>query len=141
MRAAAASEIAVAWGTPTPITPRVVHAFPGPTPTSTPTAPVRIRCSAVEYDAHPPTITGRSKRAMNSFRLRGSVFVETCSADTTVPWITRMSSPASSTSGAYFFTRCGVIDAHEVTPPSLIWAISRSEEHTSELQSPYDLVC
>ena len=25
-------------------TPRVVHALPGPTPTSTPTAPVRIRC-------------------------------------------------------------------------------------------------
>ncbi len=47
MRAAAASAMAVACGTPTPSTPRVVHAAPGPTPTSTPAAPVRIRCSAV----------------------------------------------------------------------------------------------
>ena len=38
---------------------------------------------------------------MNSFRFSGSVRVDTCSAETTVPWITRMSSPASSTSGAY----------------------------------------
>ena len=29
-------------------TPRVVQAAPGPTPTRTPTAPVRIRCSPVE---------------------------------------------------------------------------------------------
>ena len=42
-RAAAASEIAVACGTPTPRTPRVVQAAPGPTPTSTPSAPVRMR--------------------------------------------------------------------------------------------------
>ena len=38
---------------------------------------------------------------MNSLRLSGSVRVETCSAETTVPWITRMSSPASRTSFAY----------------------------------------
>ena len=48
---------------------------------------------------------------MNSFRLSGSVRVETCSAETTVPWITRMSSSASSTSGAYSVTRCGVSEA------------------------------
>ncbi len=42
MRAPAASAIAVACGTPMPSTPRLVHAWPGPTPTSTPTAPVRI---------------------------------------------------------------------------------------------------
>ena len=47
-RAAATSAIAVACGTPIPSTPRVVHAAPGPTPTSTPDAPVRMRCSAVE---------------------------------------------------------------------------------------------
>ena len=46
-RAWATSAIAVAWGTPIPSTPRVVHAAPGPTPTSTPAAPVRIRCSPV----------------------------------------------------------------------------------------------
>ena len=71
MRAPAASAIAVACGTPMPSTPRLVHAWPGPTPTSTPTAPVRIRCSAVEYDAQPPTITGRSNSRMNFFRLSG----------------------------------------------------------------------
>ena len=47
-RAAATSAIAVAWGTPMPSTPRVVQAAPGPTPTRTPTAPVRIRCRPVE---------------------------------------------------------------------------------------------
>ena len=95
-RAAAASAIAVACGTPTPSTPRVVHAWPGPTPTSTPSAPVRIRCSAVWYEAQPPTIVGIGRLAMNSFRLSAWPFEETCSAETTVPWMTRMSSPASS---------------------------------------------
>jgi hypothetical protein len=46
VRAAEASAIAVACGTPTPSTPRVVQAAPGPTPTRTPAAPVRIRWSA-----------------------------------------------------------------------------------------------
>ncbi len=46
-RAPATSAIAVACGTPSPSTPRVVHAAPGPTPTSTPAAPVRIRCRPV----------------------------------------------------------------------------------------------
>ena len=46
-RAAATSAIAVACGTPMPSTPRVVHAAPGPTPTSTAAAPVRIRCRPV----------------------------------------------------------------------------------------------
>src|SRR5207344_2419132 len=118
MRAAAASAIAVACGTPTPSTPRVVHALPGPTPTSTPTAPVRIRCSAVVYEAQPPTTTGRSNVAMNSFRLSGWLWVDTCSAETTVPWITRTSRPAPTTALAYRSTRWGVSDAHETTPPS-----------------------
>ena len=34
---------------------------------------------------------------MNFFRLSGSARVETCSAETTVPWMTKMSTPASST--------------------------------------------
>ena len=33
---------------------------------------------------------------MNSFRLSAWPFEETCSAETTVPWITSTSSPASS---------------------------------------------
>ena len=75
MRAPAASAMAVACGTPMPSTPRLVHAWPGPTPTSTPTAPVRMRCSAVEYDAHPPTITGMSNSRMNFLRLSGCATV------------------------------------------------------------------
>ena len=125
MRAPAASAMAVACGTPMPSTPRLVHAWPGPTPTSTPTAPVRIRCSAVEYDAQPPTITGTSNSRMNFLRLSGSTVFDTCSADTTVPWITRMSSSASSTCFAYCSTRCGVSDAHAVTPASLISRMRR----------------
>ena len=90
-----------------------------------PTAPVRMRCSAVEYEAQPPTMTGRSNSRMNFLRFSGSVVLETCSADTTVPWITSTSSSASTTSLAYRSTRCGVSDAHAVTPPSLISRIRR----------------
>ena len=97
-RAAATSAIAVACGTPMPSTPRVVHAAPGPTPTSTAAAPVRIRCRPVWYEAQPPTTTGTSTSRMNSLRLSGSETVETCSAETTVPWMTRTSRPASSAS-------------------------------------------
>jgi len=71
MRAAAASAMAVACGTPMPSTPRVVQAWPGPTPTSTPIAPVRMRCSVVAYEATPPTITGTGQSAMNSLMLSG----------------------------------------------------------------------
>ena len=39
---------------------------------------------------------GTGTSAMNSFRFSGSDFEETCSAEITVPWITSMSSPASS---------------------------------------------
>ena len=79
-----------------------------------------MRCRAVEYDAHPPTITGRSNSAMNFFRFSGSLRVDTCSAETTVPWTTRMSSSAWSTSGAYLSVRCGVSEAAATTPASLI---------------------
>src|SRR5437588_678325 len=58
----------------------------------------RMRCSAVEYDAQPPTMIGRSNSRMNFFRFSGSVVLETCSAETTVPWITSTSSSASRTS-------------------------------------------
>ena len=51
---------AVAIGTATPSTVRVVCVAPPPKPTSTPAAPVRIRCSAAWYVAQPPTITGTS---------------------------------------------------------------------------------
>ena len=56
---------------------------------------------------------------MNSLRLSGWVWVETCSAETTVPWITRTSRPAPITASAYRSTRCGVSEAHETTPALL----------------------
>ncbi len=72
------------------------------------------------YEAHPPTMTGRSYVAMNSFRLSGWLWVETCSAETTVPWITSTSRPAPTTAFAYRSTLWGVSDAHDTTSPSLI---------------------
>ena len=48
------------------------------------------------YDAQPPTMTGTGSSEMKRLRLSGSATEETCSAETTVPWITRMSRPASS---------------------------------------------
>ncbi len=117
--------MAVAWGTPMPSTWREVQAAPGPTPTRTPTAPVRMRWSAVAWEAQPPTITGISRRAMNSFRLSGSVRVETCSAETTVPWMTRMSSSASSTRCENRSTRCGVREAAATAPDSFSSAMRR----------------
>ena len=39
---------------------------------------------------------GTGTSAMNFFKFSGSDFEDTCSAEITVPWITSMSSPASS---------------------------------------------
>jgi len=49
--------------------------------------------------------------AMNFFRLSGSTVFETCSAETTVPWMTRMSRPASRMVLAIQSVRAGVTDA------------------------------
>ena len=48
-----------------------------------------------DAEAQPPTTTGTGTSRMNSLRLSGSLVVDTCSAEMTVPWMTRMSSPAS----------------------------------------------
>ncbi len=69
---------------------------------------------------------------MNFFRLSGwrDSSLETCSAETTVPWMTSRSSSASTTAFAKCSTRWGVSDAHAVTPASLIsrmrWPTSSS---------------
>ncbi len=63
---------------------------------------------------------------MNSLRFRGSTTVETCSADTTVPWMTSTSSPASTAASQCSRTRCGVSDAAARTPPALISRIRRA---------------
>ena len=57
-RAAATSAVAVTCGTPTPSTPRVVQAAPGPTPTRIPASPVSISSSAVSYCTQFPATTG-----------------------------------------------------------------------------------
>src|ERR1039458_674662 len=44
---------------------------------------------------------------MNSFKLSGSTFFETCSAETTVPWITRRASSAPETAGGRRGRRLG----------------------------------
>ena len=65
---------------------------------------------------------------MNFFRFNGSTVLETCSADTTVPWITRMSRPASRMVLAIQSVRAGVTDAEVVMPAAFIsvmrWATS-----------------
>ena len=98
----------------------MVQALPGPTPTRMPAAPVRIRCSAAWYEAQPPTTTGMSSSRMNFFKLSGSAVFETCSADTTVPWMTSRSSSASMTASANWAVRWGVSEADATTPASLI---------------------
>ncbi len=57
---------------------------------------------------------------MNFFRSSGSTLLLTCSAETTVPWMTSTSRPASSATWKYSSTRCGVSEAAASTPPSLI---------------------
>ena len=67
---------------------------------------------------------------MNFFRLSGwrAGSCDTCSADTTVPCTTSTSSSASSTCFANCSTRCGVSDAHAVTPPALISRMRCADE-------------
>jgi hypothetical protein len=55
---------------------------------------------------------------MNSLRFSGSAWLETCSADTVVPRMTNMSTPASTTAFANSLVRCGDSDPATVTPAS-----------------------
>ena len=64
--------------------------------------------------------TGISNSRMKRLRLRGSTVLDTCSAETTVPWMTNRSSSASMRALAYWAVRCGVSDAHATTPAALI---------------------
>ena len=54
---------------------------------------------------------GTSNSRMNFFKLSGSAVFETCSAETTVPWITRMSRPESMMVLDIQSVRAGVTDA------------------------------
>ena len=60
---------------------------------------------------------------MKRFRFRGSVVFETCSAETTVPWMTSRSNSAARIDGASDSVRCGVTEAAVVMPASFIWRI------------------
>ena len=57
---------------------------------------------------------------MNSLRFNGSAWPETCSADTVVPLMTNMSTPASTTVLKYSLVRCGDSEPATVTPASRI---------------------
>src|SRR6185295_14839834 len=57
-RAAAQSTVAVTWGTPSPKTPRLVQAAPGPTPTNTPATPQPINSNVTLYVTALPMSTG-----------------------------------------------------------------------------------
>ncbi len=73
---------------------------------------------------------------MNCLRLSGSARPETCSADTVVPRITKMSTPASTTALAYRAVRCGDRLAAAVTPARAISSILRPMR-SSEIGSAY----
>ncbi len=73
---------------------------------------------------------------MKRFRLSGSVVFDTCSAETTVPWMTRRSSSAFKMAGASETVRCGVTEAAATTPASLIWRM-RSVTSSSLIGSMY----
>ena len=53
---------------------------------------------------------------MNSLRFSGSAWLETCSAETVVPRITNMSTPASTTALANCLVRCGESDPGDRDP-------------------------
>ncbi len=57
---------------------------------------------------------------MNRLRLSGSAVFDTCSAETTVPWITSRSSSAARTASANASVRCGVTEAAVVMPAAFI---------------------
>ena len=61
-------------------------------------------------------MTGMSSSRTKRLRLSGSTVFDTCSAETTVPWMTSRSSSASTMSLAKASVRWGVIDAHDTTP-------------------------
>ena len=65
-------------------------------------------------------MTGMSNSRMNFLRLSGSAVFDTCSAETTVPWMTRMSSSAARQALASSWVFCGVTEAAVVMPPSFI---------------------
>jgi len=71
--------------TPMPSTARDVHALPGPTPTSTPAAPVRMRCSAGLVAGAPSHDDRHFELANELLQVESSAVLETCSAETTVP--------------------------------------------------------
>ena len=62
---------------------------------------------------------------MNCLRLSGSARPETCSAETVVPRMTKMSTPASMTALWYWTVRCGDSRTAVVTPAARISSIRR----------------
>ena len=68
-------------------------------------------------------MTGTSKSRMNFFKFKGSAVFDTCSAETTVPWMTRMSRPESMMVLDIQEVRAGVTEAEVVMPASFILSL------------------
>ncbi len=68
-------------------------------------------------------MTGISNWRITRSRLSGSRFFDTCSADTTVPWMTSTSSSPATMAGSSCSVRCGVTEAAATTPASRTWRI------------------
>ena len=73
---------------------------------------------------------------MNFLRFSGVSTLETCSADTVVPRITKRSTPAATTVSYSSCVRCGVRAPATVTPPARISA-SRSRTSSGLIGSAY----
>ena len=73
---------------------------------------------------------------MKRLRLSGSTVFETCSAETTVPWMTKRSSSAPSSAEANISVFWGVTDAAVVMPADFI-SLMRSLTSSSCTGSAY----
>ena len=73
---------------------------------------------------------------MKRFRFSGSTVLDTCSAETTVPWMTSRSSSAARMAGASSVVRWGVTEAAVVIPASFIWRM-RSVTSSGLIGSAY----
>ena len=75
---------------------------------------------------------------MNRLRLSGSAVLDTCSAETTVPWMTSRSSSAASRAGTNRSVFWGVTEAAVVMPAAFI---SRIRSVTSSSRTGSEYIC
>src|SRR5438094_5531777 len=85
-----------------------------------------------------PALRHRSSRACNSFSLAGGSSMSASFASTT---ITLPRFEDRYLNEICLRATCRIFPLASITVASVSTSANRSEEHTSELQSPYDLVC